>query len=71
MASLGLDLENLNIGEEEQKNDFLTIFDVYYSDDRREEASLTCLLISYLEDLDDPKTMALLQGNTKIVSMTR
>ena len=63
-SSLVLEVENLTIGEtneEEQQNDFQTIFDEYYSADIREEAYLTCLLLSYLEDLDDPKTMATFQ----------
>ena len=62
MASLVMEVENLKIGEtkeEEQKEDFQTIFDVYHSsDDTCEESSFTRVLLSYLEDYDDPKTMA-------------
>ena len=62
MASVIVDLENLNIGEEEQQNNFQTIFDVYRrSNGTCEEASLTRLMLSYLEDLDDPKTMVTFQ----------
>ena len=61
MASLVLEVEKLKIGEtteKEQKEDFQTIFDVYHSDDTCEESSLTRLMLSYLEDYDNLKTMA-------------
>ena len=64
MASLVVEVENLKIGEtkeEEQKKDFQTIFDVYHSNDTCEESSFTRLLLSYLENSGDPKTMAAFQ----------
>ena len=61
MASLVVEVENLKIGEtkeEEQKKEFQTIFDVYHSVKGCEESSFTRLLLSYLEDSWDLKTMA-------------
>ena len=64
MASLVVEVENLKIEdtkEEERRENFQTIFDVYHSDKGHEKSSLTRLLLSYMENSEDPKTMAAFQ----------
>ena len=46
------------LNEEKQKKDFQTIFDVYHSNKGCEESSFTRVLLSYLKNYEDPKTMA-------------